>query len=35
MKGRSATDLLVALLYDVNTARVAYRKVAILKLNVA
>ena len=34
-KGRSATDLLAALLYDVNVARVACKQAAILKLDVA
>jgi len=34
VKGRSATDLLAALLYNVNVARVAYTKATLLKLDV-
>ena len=35
VKGRSATDLLAALLHDVDVARVACKKAALLKLDVA
>jgi len=35
VKGRSATDLLAALFYDVDVARVACKKAAVLKLDVA
>ena len=35
VKGRSATNLLAALLHDVDVARVACKKAAVLKLNVA
>ena len=35
IKGRSTTNLLAALLHNVNVARVACKKAAVLKLNVA
>jgi len=35
VKGRSTTDLLAALLYGVDVARVACKKATVLKLDVA
>jgi len=35
VKGRSATDLLAALLHNVDVSRTAQRKAALLKLDVA